>query len=271
MNGPNPLQVAWSIVRATRRRRPAPQGTGTIDHTGFRPILDVLAQNGVAALCDVRPDLDTYRGSLQTIDPDTLGRDEGLAFWLNLYNAAGLELAAEAFAQGQESVLRIPGAFNRPVVTITGEHLSLTDLEHGKIRRFHDPRIHAALVCGSVSCPTLRYEPFEGDYLDRQLDQQLRYFLQAGGAVADRERNELRLSRVLLWYGGDFLRPQRMPTWIPAPRKALVKSLLPWLADDVGGWVETSKPKVLFQSYDWSLGCAITRDRQRSGPADQTA
>ena len=92
MNGPNPLQVAWSIVRATRRRRPAPQGTGTMDHTGFRPILDVLAQNGVAALCDVRPDLDTYRESLQTIDPDTLSRDEGLAFWLNLYNAAGPEL-----------------------------------------------------------------------------------------------------------------------------------------------------------------------------------
>jgi hypothetical protein len=129
--------------------------------------------------------------------------------------------------------------------------------------------IHAALVCGSVSCPTLRYEPFEGVYVYRQLDQQLLYLLQAGGAVADRDRNELRLSRVLLWYGGDFLRPQRMPTWIPAPRKALVKSLLPWLADDVGGWVETSKPKVRFKSYDWSLGCAITRDRQRLGSADQ--
>jgi hypothetical protein len=111
LNGPNPLRVAWSIARATRRRRPAPQGTGTVDHARFRPILDALAKNGAAALCYVRPDLDTYRGSLETIDPDTLGRDEALAFWLNLYNAAGLELAAEASAQGQETVLRIPGAY----------------------------------------------------------------------------------------------------------------------------------------------------------------
>ena len=56
-----------------------------------------------------------------------------------------------------------PGAFDAPWAMVGGESLSLNDIEHGKIRRFRDPRIHAALVCGSVSCPTLRYEPFGED------------------------------------------------------------------------------------------------------------
>ena len=46
----------------------------------------------------------------------------------------------------------------------------LDDIEHGKVRRFGDPRIHSALVCGSVSCPTLRFEPYEGDRLDASAD-----------------------------------------------------------------------------------------------------
>jgi hypothetical protein len=57
------------------------------------------------------------------------------------------------------SVLRMPGAFSAPFVTVAGERLSLDAIEHAKIRRFADPRIHAALVCGSVSCPTLRPPP----------------------------------------------------------------------------------------------------------------
>ena len=114
-----------------------------------------------------------------------------------------------------DSALRVPGAFNVSWVTVGRESLTLTDIEHGKIRRFGDPRIHAALVCGSVSCPTLRHQPYQGD-IDEQLDDQMRSFLAIGGAVVDRDNGTLRLSRVLLWYGRDLVAPRRMPTLLPA-------------------------------------------------------
>ena len=102
------------------------------------------------------------------------------------------------------------------------------EIEHAKIRRFRDPRIHAALVCGSVSCPTLRREPFSGAGIDAQLEAQMRSFLEHGGAVADRPSNALSLSRVMLWYGGDFTRPNRMPTNLrrcpPASTQAIAVS-----------------------------------------------
>ncbi len=256
-SGPNPFRVAWSILRARRRRRPAPHGTATVDHSALRPILEKLDQDGVSALVDLRPAIHGYRDRLASIDPDELTPVEALAYWLNLYNAGALDVAAEAFAGGEVSVLRLPGAFERTWATVAGEDVSLDDIEHGKVRRFGDPRIHGALVCGSASCPTLRYEPYIGAELDTQLDDQLRSFLSHGGAVADREAGVLHLSRALLWYGGDFTRPGRMPTFLPAGKGSLVNALRRWLDRDLVQWIDESGPKVAFQSYDWSLACTI--------------
>jgi hypothetical protein len=235
--------------------RPRPAGFGRVDHAAlFRP-LEVLAEGSTAALGDVRTDLDRYIDDLSTVDPNSLARTEALAFWLNLFNAGALRLAADALESGEDSVLRVPGGFNGRFVTVGGEDLSLDAVEHAKIRRFGDPRIHAAIVCGSVSCPTLRGEPYVGDRIDEQLDDQMRYFLASGGATA--EENVLLLSRVFLWYGTDFVRPNRMPTWIPATRRRVVGALRPWMSDDVVEWFDHTSPRIEFQSYDWGLRCSV--------------
>ena len=106
-----------------------------------------------------------------------------------------------------------------------------------------------------MSCPTLRAEPYEGDKLDSQLDDQMRMFLAAGGAV--RHDGKLSLSRVFLWYGADFVRPDRMPTWVPASRKAVGRAAVGWLGSEAAEWYERTEPRVVFQSYDWGVGCAV--------------
>jgi len=228
-----------------------------VDHTALQPILETLHDMGVPALAGLRAALAEYRDAMAAVDPDSLTRGEALAFWLNLYNAGALEVAADAYERREASVLRLPGAFQRPWATVAGEDLSLDDIEHGKLRRLGDPRIHGALVCGSASCPTLRYEPYRGSDVEAQLDDQLRRFLSAGGAVADRTKNVLALSRVFLWYGGDFVRPHRMPTWLPSRPAGVTRALRPWFDDDLDLWLEDAAPKVAFQPYDWSLACKI--------------
>ncbi len=243
------------MLRARRVRRPGPHGSATVDHAPLAEVLDVLKGGGVAALAGQRARLDQYRRALEAADPDRLSGDEALAFWLNLYNAGALDLAAVAAADGESSVLRVPGAFRNPWATVGGERLSLDDMEHGKIRRFKDPRIHSALVCGSVSCPTLRYEPFQGETLDEQLEDQMRSFLAGGGAAYDPADRRLLLSRVFLWFGADFVRPTRMPTWIPARKSSIANAVSRWLApeDQVG----VANASVEFASYDWGLACTI--------------
>ncbi len=240
-----------------RVRRPAPHGTGTVAHHELAGTLAALAGRGMPGLVGQRGELGGYLGRLERIDPDTLTRDEALAYWVNLYNAGALLLAGDAWQSGAGTVLRVPGAFDRRHLRVAGERLSLNDVEHGKIRRFRDPRIHGALVCGSVSCPTLRSEPFTGDGLAAQLDDQMRAFLAGGGAEVDRDAGVLRLSRIFLWFGGDFVRPHRMPTWLPARRSAVAAAVAAWLPAAGREWLDRAEPRIEFQRYDWGLSCAI--------------
>jgi len=253
---PKPLAVAWSIARARRTRRPKPTGDGIVHSDDFARVLSRLQSEGIEVLPSERRVLARFRFRMEEVDPDALSVDGALAFWLNLYNAGALALAADTLSAGESTVLRVPGAFDAPWAMVGGESLSLNDIEHGKIRRFRDPRIHAALVCGSVSCPTLRYEPF-GDNLESQLDSQMRSFLTDGGALIERDSCTLQLSRVFLWYGGDFVRPARMPTWIPARRRDLARAIAQWLPNEDANWVIASSPEVEYATYDWGLACSI--------------
>jgi len=258
--GPNPMTAASSMLAARRVRRPHPAaagGRGDVDHSVLGEVLTTLRRAGAAALRDHRVTLASYRDELQAFDPDSLSPQAALAYWINLYNAGALDLAAEASTGGAATVLRIPGGFRRVWARVAGEPLSLDAIEHGKIRRFKDPRIHGGLVCGSASCPTLRDEPFTGESLDHQLDDQMRSFLAAGGAVRDEAAGRLYLSRIFLWFGGDFTRPRRMPTLLPARKAAVADALATWLDPETEAWRLTRGPAIRFQPYDWSLACAV--------------
>lgn len=224
-------------------------------HYSLAKVLTTLGDGGIGAL-DPGP-VDEYLKACSAVDPDTFGRDEALAYWINLYNAGALRLAIEAGRTGAPSVLRVPGGFQRPFITVAGEDLSLDAVEHGKVRRFKDPRVHAALVCGAVSCPTLRYEPYGGDHLDAQLDHQMRRFLAAGGAVYDEATGELRLSRIFRWFGGDFTRPAKMPTFLPARGSKVAERLRAWMPADLSNREQGMRPKVTYLDYDWTLGCSV--------------
>ena len=228
-----------------------------MDHSDLVPMLDKLRHDGVEALPGMQDELARYRNRLAGVDPDDLTRDEALAYWLNLYNAGALDVAAEAQDHRMPTVLHISGGFDRIWVRVGGEELTLNEIEHGKLRRFSDPRMHGALACGAASCPALRYEPFTGDRIHHQLYDQLRSFLAGGGARADRKTGVLALSRVFLWFGGDFTRPDSMPTWLPARKKRLLEVLTEWLDPAVLDWVAQTRPRVEYQSYDWSLACSI--------------
>ena len=77
----------------------------------------------------------------------------------------------------------------------------------------------------------------------------MRSFLAGGGAFVD--GSKLLLSRIFLWYGADFVRPHRMPSWLPVSKSSLRRALVAWLDP------EMIDLPVGFQSYDWGLACSI--------------
>jgi hypothetical protein len=257
-SGPNPLAVAFSVARSLISvRPPGPFGDEVADHSLLTTPLRRLETEGPAALSDLEPALNAYLEPATLLEPKMLTHAEALAFWINVYNAGALRLAGRAQRVGADTVLGVPGGFSRKFTTIAGERLSLDGIEHGKLRRFGDPRIHAALVCGSVSCPTLRSEPYQGSSLDDQLEDQMRHFLAAGALVTEPDRRLVSLSRVFLWFGADFVKPHRMPTFLPVRRSSTLQALRPWMEPTTGEWVDATRPAVEFQGYDWGLRCSV--------------
>ncbi len=206
--------------------------------------------------------------SLPHCTSEDLGdRDHQLAFWINLYNV--LILDAVIHYQVRGSLLRRPGFFRQAAYNVGGQRFSADDIEHGVLRgnRPHptlrlrpfapddmrrqlsldppDPRIHFALNCGARSCPPIAF--YDGEQIDRQLDQAASAFLNSGGARYDPEHRVLWLSKLLDSYSIDFGGEQGVFALLErysqdeALRDALARG-------DV---------RLRFQPYDWSVNAVL--------------
>jgi hypothetical protein len=135
-------------------------------------------------------------------------RAERIAYWLNAYNIFAMDLVVRN--QPRRSI-RDVGSLFRPVWKreagrIHGRPYSLDEIEHEILRALGEPRVHAGIVCASVSCPALRREPWTAAHLEAQFDDTLRRWLSnpEKGLAVDRAGNRVRLSRIFDWFEEDF-------------------------------------------------------------------
>lgn len=129
-----------------------------------------------------------------------------MAFYINAYNILAMAKVAEHWPV--DSIKDI-GSFLAPVWRhkagrLFGEEVSLHDIEHRILRPMGEPRIHMAIVCASLSCPSLHAWPFTADELDEQLDIVSREFLLTPTKGARIENDRIRLSRIFDWFETDF-------------------------------------------------------------------
>lgn len=196
---------------------PEKNGTTPPDHSGFTSILnqyvDSLGKVNYQGLLQDSIRLKAYLLELELHPPDELvwSNEEQLAFWINAYNAYTLLLMIRNYPV--KSIKDIGGSWQVPFVNtpwdirfihIAGQTLDLNNIEHNILRKkWSEPRIHFAINCASKSCPQLRQEAFTAQDLENQLTDQAQRFLR------DTTKNlisinEIRLSRIFLWYRGDF-------------------------------------------------------------------
>merc|ERR1712032_1136717 len=70
-----------------------------------------------------------------------------------------------------------------------------------------DPRLHACIVCASISCPNVPMEAFRANLVERQMSDQMKDMLsnEKKGFSLDRSTGTLKLSKIFLWYAVDFI------------------------------------------------------------------
>ena len=152
--------------------------------------------------------LKNYLTTLEGISISSFSRPEQRAFWINLYNAATVNLILEHYPV--ESITNISfsffsfGPWDEELLTIEGEELSLNDIEHRILRPiWQDPRIHYALNCASIGCPNLQPLAFTAKNTDSLLETGASEYINHPRG-AKKEDKKLWLSKIFEWYQDDY-------------------------------------------------------------------
>lgn len=247
---------------------PAPDASG-VDHGLWDYLLKAYVEKGLVDYDAMGRDylFRTYLKQLGGAEPDKLESDDArLALLCNAYNAFVINgvITHKIRDSVNDYIQDDTGFFDIKEHIFANQTLSLNDIEHTLIReKFDEPRIHVALVCAAVSCPSLRPEAFEGARLDAQLADQSRQFANNPNHVAfDAGEKVVRLSRILSWYGEDWDNHGGYLNWLaerveaPAVVEALKKA-------------DAGEVDVAFNEYDWVLN--TQNELKPGGSADPSS
>ena len=236
----------------------------SVDEIDHAPLTDLLAKyvdaDGFVAYAAWKADaadraaLLGYLKSLGRADPAAeASREAKLAFWINAYNALTLEGILRVYPTDsiRDHTAKLFGynIWEDLPLVVGGKGYPLDTIEHQILRKFGEPRIHFAIVCASVGCPTLRREAYAAAKLDAQLAAQARdFFARPKHFTFDPATRTVTLSKILDWFGEDF----------GDSPGAIMRRVKPYLPADVREPATAAGVTLRYRDYDWSLN-----DRRR--------
>lgn len=207
-------------------------------------------------------------GNLDRKDFDKWDDDEKIAFWLNAYNALTLKAIIDNYPiksslfksiiYPKNSIRQIAGVWDKIKFRVMGQNLTLGHIEHKILRvKFDEPGIHMAMVCAAMGCPSLRNEPYIGDKLQEQLDDQTHRFLSNPAKFKiSRADSRIYLSPIFKWFAADFVKkhsPQKNIGRHNKEQSSVLNFIAPYLDKTQKDYVLSGKFKIKYLKYDWSL------------------
>ncbi|MFM9942178.1 MAG: DUF547 domain-containing protein [Hyphomicrobiaceae bacterium] len=234
--------------------------TATVDHAAFDSLLKTYVAPGADSLnrvhygqfkTEAHGQLKQYVAALEAVDVAKLDRREQFAFWANLYNAKTVDIVLDKYPVASIKDISLGGGlfaaikggpWKAKVTTVSGQSLSLDDIEHVILRGlFKDPRVHYAVNCASVGCPNLQAEAYTGARLEEQLVAAAQAFVNSPRGVRD-DGTRLTLSSIYSWFQADF----------GGNEAGVVKHLTRYAAPELKKRLESNTGGLAYD-YDWRL------------------
>lgn len=222
-------------------------------HAAFTAILKTHLKNNkvdYAGLTKNPGELNAYLDTLAAVPEsafDQWNRDQQMAFLINLYNATTLKLIVDHYPLKSIKDIGniLKGPWKQEVVRLFGRLETLDYVENDLLRgKYKDPRVHFAVNCASIGCPSLRPEAFQGAKLDTQLDEQGRAFLREPSKNhLDAANKTLYLSPIFDWFKGDFT----------AKSGKVEKFIAPYVSDADRKLIENGDLSMKTTDYNWNL------------------
>lgn len=233
-----------------------PQSQVRLDHSAWARFLEeylVLGQSeavnllryGAVTPAD-KQSLDDYLTALAAIPVTKLNRAEQKAYWINLYNALTVKTVLDHFPI--KSIREIksgwlsPGPWDLKLTRVEGVELSLNDIEHRILRPiWQDNRVHYAVNCASLGCPSLQPDPFTSENSEQLLERGARQYVNHPRGVR-LEQRRLVLSSIYDWFASDF----------GGSEAALRAHLETFAAPELAARLRSYRGSITYQ-YDWDL------------------
>ena len=189
----------------------------TIDHSQWNDLTQrfvLPTKNGINLLAYSKFEiadknqLKAYISTLSKTPIRQYNKGEQMAYWINLYNAITVNLILDNYPitsiRDVKSGFFSFGPWDKELITIEGELLSLNDIEHRILRPiWQDARIHYAVNCASIGCPNLQSSAFTAENTETMLDLAAVEFINHPRA-AQVKYGKLRVSSIYDWYKSDF-------------------------------------------------------------------
>lgn len=210
------------------------------------------------------------------LDPNEYSRwskEDKIAFWINAYNIQTLKIIVDNYPIKSSRILRVfwgpksirhidkyIGGIDKQKFIVMDEEFALVEVQRRFLRKqFDEPRMFFAICNASISSPPLRNEPYYGDKLGEQLDDQTKRFLSSHGALEiDRDKQTVYLSAILqqTWFGGEFVNKygtdkkfkDQQPT-----TAAVLNFISNYVSEQDVSFLETGNYSIEYIKYDWTL------------------
>lgn len=233
---------AKSTFKADLLKQLAPK----LNHTLWNQLLQEYVTNNARVnyrdlKANDQPKLRQYLALLGKPWPKNMNSAEQKAALINAYNAFTVSWIVDNYPI--QSIWETPRPFKEARHTMDGKKVSLDQIET-RLRKGGDPRIHATIVCASLSCPPLRNEAYVAERLDRQIDENVRRWL-ANPALNEFEptRHTAVISMIFKWYRADF-----------ETNGSTVKSfLLHFAPSGKAQFLHDADARLEYKTYRWGL------------------
>jgi hypothetical protein len=223
-----------------------PVPSSRFSHEAWQDLLRAHVRDGVVDYPAIQREgrLSSYLALLDRVDPNQLPVNDRQAFWINAYNAFAVKGILDGYSPA--TLFGRYRYFISRDYQVGGQAINLYDLERAiLIARFHEPRMHFAIVCASASCPSLQPWAYEGPRLDHQLDRVTRDFINDPSRNRfDRAKKVASLSMIFKWFEKDFI--THSGSVVGFVRQYVQDAAL---KQDL----QTQRYDVEFLDYDWSL------------------
>lgn len=184
------------------------QLSAQLDHSAWDALLRVhVSDAGVVdytGLKSKQSEIRSYLDYLGKNEPKAAGDNEAKAYWINLYNAATIDLILSYYPL--KSIMDLDGGKTWDVkrVKVGDRKLSLNEIEHDILRKkYPDARIHFAVNCAAKSCPKVWNRAWTASSVDQQLDIMTKAFVNNTSANMLKSKS-VKLSKIFEWYASDF-------------------------------------------------------------------